>query len=133
MATRKQPTPPPIVDETVTLIDALITLEPDPLVVEKDEIGYLWTRPSNGETTEERYTVADQAINAAIDQQGAMADFGKWGDTFVVVNQAIPENITVAEVVVSAEGEVVIGEFLVPGSADAGEGSIGAGVMPVAG
>jgi hypothetical protein len=62
-----------------------------------------------------------------------MADFGRWGDTFVVVNQAIPENITVAEVVVSAEGEVVIGEFLVPGSADAGEGSIGAGVMPVAG
>jgi hypothetical protein len=62
MATRKQPTPPPIVDETVTLIDALITLEPDPLVVEKDEIGYLWTRPSNGETTEERYTVADQLL-----------------------------------------------------------------------
>jgi hypothetical protein len=121
MATRKQPTPPLIVDETVTPIDAPITLEPDPLVVEKDDIGYLWTRPSNGETTEERYTVAEEAINAAIEQQGAMADFGQWGSAFVVVNQAIPENITVAEVIVSTEGDVAIGEFLAPGSADAGE------------
>jgi hypothetical protein len=111
-------------EETAINLAAIVEATPDPLIVDKDEVGYLWTRPSNGESAEERYTVADQAINAAIEEGGAMADLGKWGDTFVVVNQAIPENITVAEVAVSEEGEVAIGEFLAPGSAEAGEEAI---------
>jgi hypothetical protein len=104
-----------------TIIDEIQENPAEPivtLVIQKDEQGYYWQRPSTNGESIKRHTVIDQAVSEAVLADGDMADFGLPGQSFTVVNEVL-EVPVVAEVVVSIEGDVAIGEFLIPGTAEA--------------